>query len=271
MEPEEGTKSPLLHLWRTLVAREVPVLPPPATTGRLWATPNIPRRLWPPPRGLLLSQVGCSCEEFVRVSILDPYYVCYVGCINQLFLRTNPEDPDKFHKCRPNLSISAPTFVLKSWSIYCKSLSIPIRIRERRTAPRMGGTPGCQRSHLLREPRGPQHAVEPPFWQRGWRGCRRRGGPGGGDRPVGRCGSQAAGSARPHQSGRQPLPGLHQRLCQGAGKCSTVPSLISICVSVLLFAETVQRSQNVPFHLNLHFNLYFEVFKMGFKLGMTVI
>ena len=37
-----------------------------------------------------------------------------------------------------------------------------------------------------------------------------------------------------------------------SGKCSTVPSLISICVSVLQFGTTVEQ-----FHLNFHFNLQF--------------
>ena len=39
------------------------------------------------------------------------------------------------------------------------------------------------------------------------------------------------------------------------GKCSTVPSLISVCVSVLQFAAIVEHSENVQFHLNFHFNL----------------
>ena len=41
------------------------------------------------------------------------------------------------------------------------------------------------------------------------------------------------------------------------GKCSAVPSLISICISVFQFATTVENSGNVPVHLNLHFNLQF--------------
>ena len=41
------------------------------------------------------------------------------------------------------------------------------------------------------------------------------------------------------------------------GSVASVPSLISICVSVLQFAATVERSKKVPFHLNLHFNLQF--------------
>ena len=39
------------------------------------------------------------------------------------------------------------------------------------------------------------------------------------------------------------------------GKCSTVPSLISICVSVLQFAATVEHSENVQFHRNLYLNV----------------
>ena len=44
----------------------------------------------------------------------------------------------------------------------------------------------------------------------------------------------------------------------GTGKCSTVPPLISTCVSVLQFAPQMLNTQkNVPFHLKFHFNLQF--------------
>ena len=41
------------------------------------------------------------------------------------------------------------------------------------------------------------------------------------------------------------------------GKCSTVPSLISICILVFQFAELLNKWNNVPFNLNLHFSLQF--------------
>ena len=41
------------------------------------------------------------------------------------------------------------------------------------------------------------------------------------------------------------------------GKCSTVLSLVSICVSFSQFAELLNTQKNVPFNRNLHFNLQF--------------
>ena len=99
----------------------------------------------------------------------------------------------------------------------CIVLNISLRFEGQRwTAPGMGGAAGRQRSHLLREPRGAQHAVEPPRRQRAER-QQRAGGACGRDRWVGRRGPQAARAARPHQPGRQPLQGLHQRLRQPTG------------------------------------------------------
>ena len=105
-------------------------------------------------------------------------------------------------------------------------LNIPLRFEGQRwTAPGMGGAAGRQRSHLLREPRGAQHAVEPPRRQRAQRQQRAAGARAGGrDRRVGRRGPQAARAARPHQPGRQPLQGLHQRLRQPTGIMSVFMS-----------------------------------------------
>ena len=61
-------------------------------------------------------------------------------------------------------------------------------------------------------------------------------------------------------STRQKTPTrARRRRLRRAGKCSTVPTLISICVSVLQFGVDTQKNarKNVPFHLNLHFNHQF--------------
>ena len=57
------------------------------------------------------------------------------------------------------------------------------------------------------------------------------------------------------------------RAASSTGKCSTVLSLVSICVSVLPFAATVDRSvKNVIFCLNLHFNLQCWGISNGFQM-----
>ena len=52
-----------------------------------------------------------------------------------------------------------------------------------------------------------------------------------------------------------------------AGKCSTVPSLISICASLLQFAASVEHSEKCTFQLNLHFNIQFWGLQNEFQMG----
>ena len=77
-------------------------------------------------------------------------------------------------------------------------------------------------------------------------------------------------------SGREGLASIYDvhthilKLFYPPGKCSTVPSLISICVSVL---QSVEHSEKFAISSQFAFqsSINFEVFKMGFKRGMTVL
>ena len=81
--------------------------------------------------------------------------------------------------------------------------------------------------------------------------------------------------AGPEPLGVEPAArAVRRRARRPPGKCSTVPSLISLCVSVLQFAATVDHSEKCTISSQIAFQssiLRCSKTKMGFKWGITVI